>query len=364
MLNRHAYLLLFTFLVFFSLLPGSINVYKDRRPLGSDFEYHLRLSNAWLNGENPLQNEEYFLSGSPYPPAFHLVVAFFSKILFLSPLKFMSLLQIILFPSILISFSFMVYKRTNLYTAVLSACFLSTSIAFHDRAGQVIPQALDVLLFPMAVYFFLEKKNRPFILISVLLIYNHALYAVLLLSSLLLYSVLYEKGRVKEFGAVALLSLPLFMLLFTATSTLAAPLSIVTKTTSSQHAFFTSYPLFGVAYLGYFLSLFSFIGILYFVTKEKTDIDRILLFWVVFLLPLYISLPDRFMSYAAQPLSMISGITMHEALKTEKSRALFLVAGFIAAFLYTLVFISTLQLFKLGLLKRLSNLLFYSYRII
>lgn len=362
--GKDVHYLLFLSIVAVSLLPGAVKVERDGVPLGSDYMYHLGLSLGWADGGNPLFEEGYFLNGTPYPPAFHLLIALFLKAFFTSPIALFNFLQIFLYPAALCSFFYLLYKRAGLYTGVLGTCFLASSIAFHDRGGQVIPQALDALVFPAVVYFFLVGRKRLFIALGTFLIYNHGIYAVFLMSSLLIYSFVYEKEKLKDFWIIFALSLPLLYIYLEATSSLLSPLSILAGVTSAQHVYFIMYPLFGVAYLGYFLAVFSFIGIMYFTKLEKTNFDRVLMLWLVALLPMYPFLPDRFMSYAAQPLSAISAIAIHGILKSKKARNLFLGAAFAAAVTFTLIFMSNVKIIEVEWVKTLADLFFYSYRIV
>jgi hypothetical protein len=362
--DENVYYFLFLLVLVLSLLPGAIWVQNEGVPLGSDYNYHLSLSGAWAGGENPLFREEYFLHGSPYPPAFHLLFALLSKAFFTSLLAVMNFFQIFLFPVVLCPFFYLVYKKTNLYTGVLGTCFLASSIAFHDRAGQVIPQALDALLFPLAVYLFMGNRRKLFAVLGAFLIYNHGIYAVFLVLSLLIYSLIYNKEKLQGFWLILILALPLFYVYSETTSSLLSPLSILSKVTSAQHVYFIMYPLFGIAYLGYFLAIFSLIGIFYFVKKQKTEFDRVLILWLIALIPIYPFLPDRFMGYAAQPLSAIGAIAVYEILKTPKARNLFLASSFVAAVAFTLVFMNNTKVIDWGWVKWLADLFFYSYRVL
>jgi hypothetical protein len=363
--RNNIYFLIFSVLLFFFVVQGSLQVYRYEHPIGNDPRYHFRLSKGWLSGENPLLNESYFLMNAPYPPAFQLSIAVFSRLFFTTPLHFMNLLQIILLPSALISFFYLAYKKTNYYTAVLSSCFLSSSIAFHDRVGQVIPQAVDAALFPIVLYFYMEKRSKAFVFLSAFLVYNHGVFAILLISSLFIYSFLYSRERLKEFGVIFVLSLPLFLIFIATASDLSTPfLSRLFDVTSPQHDYFIKYPFYGLSYLGYYLSIFSLVGLIRLGAKVKSDFDKILILWILVLLPLYFSLPDRFMSYAAQPLALISGMAMHGLLKSENKRHLLLGFSVLMAILYNLSYISHIGLIQWAWLDPLKKWLLYSFALV
>ena len=246
----------FAVLVILASINGIVQIWTLGFPFASDPQFHLKLATGWLNRDFPLLNDNYFLSGSPYPPAFHLTIALLSKIFFASPLTIMNQFQIILFPLILLSTFYLVYKKTNPYTALLSICFLLSSIGFEDRNVQVIPQAVDVLLFPIAIYFFMEERKKEFFITSVFLIYNHGIYSTLLVASLLVYSLKYERNRANEFVKIGLYSTPLYLIM---SPFFLGSFSPATAINSPQKELFLNNPFYGIAYLGYFLFISSII---------------------------------------------------------------------------------------------------------
>jgi hypothetical protein len=315
-------------LIIVASISGIFQVKTNGIPFASDPIYHHTLAVGWLDRDFPMLNEKYFLSGSPYPPAFHLTIALLSKILFLSPLKIMNLFQTIFFPLILLSTFYLVYKQTDPYTALLSICLLLSSFGFLDRNMQVIPQAVDVLLFPIAIYFFMEKRKKEFLITSVFLIYNHGIYSTLLIASLLVFSLKHEVGRVKEFVKIGLYSLPLYLIMSTFFLDSFSP---ATGLNSPQKELFLNNPFYGIFYLGYLLFITTIVSINFFKKIELSRFETILFFWLMLLLPLFPFFPDRFISYAAQPLAIISGIAFGKILNNDSDKNLFLLIAFLIA---------------------------------
>ena len=316
---------LFLILILLSSTGGIFQILEKGHPSGDDPIYHYKLINAWLRHENPLLNEKYFSAEGPYPPAFHITIAFLSKIFFSPPKKIMNILEVILFPLILISTFYLILKETDIYTSFLSICFLLLSIAFSDRARQVIPQAADVLLFPLAVYFFLENKKKGFLLISVFLIYNHGIYSLLLITSLLIYSVRYDGEKIKEFFKIGLFSLPLLIIMG---PFLIRAFSVTTGTNSPQKELMFNNPTFAIFYFGIFLFISTMISLYFFKNKKRTRFENILILWIIVLLPLLPFYPDRFLSYVAQPIAIINGIIFADLLKRKDKRILFFIIMF------------------------------------
>lgn len=322
---------MFVILVFLSSLNGIIGVLTVGRPSSSDPVFHQKLAEGWLNGDFPLLNEKYFLFGGPYPPAFHLTIAILSKIFFTSPLTIMNLFQIFLFPLILLSTFYLVAKSTDLYTALLSISFLLTSTGFQDRASQVIPQAFDILLFPIVIYFFMKKRKKEFIIISVFLIYNHGIYPILILTSLLIYSMRYEGERRKEFFKIAVYSLPLFLIMSPFLISASAPATLIN---SAQKDLFFNKSFYGVFYFSYFLFAATAISLYYIRNKNRTEFENILILWSLSLIPLFPFFPDRFVSYVVQPIAILNGIVFGRIFIKKRTNSIFLFFMFLVAILH------------------------------
>jgi hypothetical protein len=300
--------------ILFVLYQNYLTLDQFGHATGSDVNLHLRLSEGWRRLECPLFNEEYFNNGYPYPPAFHLTVAFLSTLLFTQPVNIIESLEVILLPLVLLSTFFLVYKRAGLYVASLSLFLISTSPAFLDRASQVIPQAVDLFLFPITVYLFLEKRRLSFIATGAYLVYNHWLYAVFLLFGLLLYSHLDEKDREKRawFPWIGVLSIPLALVMFAHAP---AMLEESAGINEDQEAGVLEEPLFAIKYLGYpLLFLLVVIGV-HLGFKRPDPYERLFIYWIIGLLPMTFFFPDRFIGYVAQPLGILGALVLGDLIK-------------------------------------------------
>lgn len=327
------YLFIFIILNLAYIVAFSTGISIVGRPLTSDPQMHIEITEAWLAGENPLTNEEYFFNPFPYPPAFHVTIAVLSKVLFTSPVTIFNFLQIFLFSLILTSTLYLVCKVKNFYVGILTVCLLISGIAFWDRSSQAIPNGIDALIFPMIIYFFIRDRKRIFIILSTFLVYNHLFYGMMLLFSLVGYSIKYNRERLRDFGIVGLLCLPLFLLYV---PYLGGFIEFGTggETSVAQYKEAVGHPLYNMAYLGYFLSIISFFSILHFSTKKLSDFERMLLFWVIALVPLYVIFPHRGLPYLAHPLSIMGAITLDDYTKNKRQKYIVLLILFLIACLY------------------------------
>ncbi|MEE8402787.1 MAG: hypothetical protein V3R93_03455, partial [Candidatus Hydrothermarchaeaceae archaeon] len=296
---------------------------------GDDIRIHMAIAQGWLDLENPLFNEKYFYSGYPRPPAMHITLALMALLPFVSLLTVVNLLEVFLFPLILLTTFYVVYRSSDTFTAALSTLLLATSPAFWDRGVQVIPQAFDVLLFPVAACLFLKGK-RLYIPICIYLIYNHWLYAALPVGALFIFSLMYRKERLRDFGIIAIACIPIAVVMGLNTSAMLAESSGMND---AQELAVLTEPLFAVKYLGYPLFFLIFISAVHLRYMKLQDFEIFVLLWILTLAPMIVFFPDRFIGYVAQPLAILGGIVLADLFKGVKAGVVVLFAVFLFALL-------------------------------
>ena len=316
-------------IVAFTLVEKVIFVSKFDHPSGGDIQIHLAIVRGWLDFENPLFNEKYFYSGYPRPPAMHLTIALMSLVPFVSLSTVINFLEIVLFPLILFATFYVVYRRLGAFTASLSTLLLATSTAFWDRGAQIIPQAFDVLLFPLAAYLFLGGR-RAYIPICIYLVYNHWSYAVLLVGALFIFSSMYRKEKLRDFGIIAAACVPLAAVMILNSGAMLAESSGINE---AQELAVLTEPLFTIKYLGYPLFFLIFISAVHLRYMALYDFERLVLLWILTLVPMAVFFPDRFIGYVAQPLAIFGGIVLADLFKGGKVRAVMLFSVFLFALL-------------------------------
>jgi len=320
-----SFFLVFT-LIILSAFENYLVIAASNFPVGSDINLHLRLVQGWLDLDYPIFNEAYFNNGYPYPPAFHLTIAVLSVILFTNALSLSLFLQVVMYPAIILSTFFFLYRKTDIHVSALGVILLASSPAFWDRGMQVIPQALDVLIFPLILYAFMERRENSFVIGSVYLIYNHWFYAFLLVFSVFLYSVFYERDRLKGFLKIAVFCVPLAIVMFYHAPAMLAESGGINE---PQELGVLTEPLFAVKYLGYPLFFLIFITAIHLKFKKTSKVERLAIFWIVGILPMAVFFPDRFIEYAAQPLAILGGIAVFDIIKSEKLKFIVLFLAFL-----------------------------------
>jgi hypothetical protein len=168
---------------------------------------------------------------------------------------------------------------------------------------QVIPQAFDMIFFPLAAYFFLEKRHLPFLISMSVVIYSHGAFGFLLLGSLILHYLKWRGGS-KMIRDILLIVSPLIILtLFFLPSYLGSAIEIK----NPQEAFIRENPLYFFEYVGWVPALLFFVSLVYYFFERKRlgEIDTLAIFWFMILIPMLLIYPERFATYAIVPMCIM-----------------------------------------------------------
>jgi hypothetical protein len=287
-------------------------VVKFQMPIGSDFALQMKFAKEYLSGENALFGKTATESmAGPYPPLFQLVLAALIRIGLIKP--FALLMQAIIYPCLFLVAAWLLLKKKNVVIAGSAAVLMFASRALFDRA-QVIPQALDMILFPLAIYFFLEKRMAWFIVLMSIMIYSHGAYAFLLLGGLILVY-LWKREEVGERRRKMLVytlaaALPIIILTMAFLPSMLAFQAQPDVTLNKQ--VILENPYFLVKLLGWPIVLAGLGSVYYWIKmRKRLDLlDKITLCWLVSLIPLLFVLPDRWPSYATIPFAILGAKTL------------------------------------------------------
>lgn len=289
-----------------------------------------KITLAWKDGHNPLTDHNYFGNAFPYPPAFHLTLA-------LIPMNvelIFGLIQILLFPCIIMVTYWLARWFYGDYAGVVAVALAISGFAFWDHPGQTIPNAVDLLLLPIIFYAYFKKKNITFVLVSTYLIYNHLFYPLGPVLALCAHSIITKRGGLQNFLFIGVLCLPLVYIYIPY-----APLFLshsAKEQTVAQYLNFKDNPVWAICYLGYPLFVSAFFTAQYFIKEKKSEIDWIMLVWILSFVPMMLKFPHRAMTYLSQPLAIIGGMLATNMIKDSR-KDLFLIILFTIATLYALV---------------------------
>jgi hypothetical protein len=296
------------------------------QPIGADIHFHWQIAQVWALLENGFFSTVALeMNQIPYPPLLHwiLVPAFWLRI----KTQFTLLLQVILFPLGVYAMMKVTQHMGRLYS-LLTGILVMGSLAYIDRLFQVQPQALSMVLLPLAFYY--RKDSWKFVLVSVAMVWNHGLIAAPLLAGLWLYRIYEGSVSKKHVFSLSLGSFPIvaLSLLF-----LAAGLSrfIGSGFENAQEAAFWNDPLFSLVYmrllwLGFPLAIYKMMQ-----WKKLGVLEKESLVTLASMLPLIVWQADRFLQFSTIPLALL--MTCHIKQAAFRQRESWFWISFIMFFL-------------------------------
>jgi hypothetical protein len=328
-------------LAFFALFILSLLIAADIPlrhgvPAGPDAWFHIEVARNWA-GESD-SHVDWRVVGGSYPPLFHWSILLL-HITGLDWVTVMNVLNVLFFPLVMLSTFLLVRKYKGEYAATLSVALMLTSVSVLVISQPYI-QAIDMFLFPVVIWALLENKRKSFLLSAIYMSYSHGGYALCLLAGLFLYSFLYKRDRntMRLWAFLGVLLIPLAVFLLSNTGLLHKALTqgplgmdsgLETAMLENPHLLLwfmgPAIPILAIP------SLFSFSR-----KKHRDTFDRVLVLWLVSLLPVAVFFVDRFAIYLAQPMAVLVAISLHENVKEFRKPLLFLLLAmaFIVSGLY------------------------------
>ena len=272
-------------------------------PVAWDPYFHLGIAEVWARGECGMFSElPMRINHMPYPPLFHLMLV--PSVWLRQQYTFVRLLQCVFYPLIIGSSMLTVWKHKGKKPAVITGMLLMSCVGVFDDGFQVIPQALDMMLLPVAFHFFLTEKKLPFVAVCTLMIYNHGIASAAYIGGLVLMTLI--ENRKKQFFSIISLSLPVMVpLLIYIPPALSGTWGGFTDT-KVEMTFWQNPLLLTLWYLGPLAFAIPLVAWKSFHWNELARYDKALVLTVyVLFLPMIVVWPDRCLSHSAVPLSLI-----------------------------------------------------------
>jgi hypothetical protein len=293
-MNRDAVIFAFLF-----LLASSLSVFFSitaKLPYG-DWAYHIRYAELYAQGKLAMFDKELMSSNkTTYPPFFHLFLV--PSVLFHIEIPFAKLFEWLAYPTALISTVYFIYKKRGIDQALIVGLILLSSMSYFDRTFQANPQSFDMIFLPLTYLFFLDKKEIPFIITSLIMIYSHGLPSLMLLAPMIF---LFDKSSIKMIVITLLLASPIIFL--TAEYFIPSISFHLSAELNPQQRNIREHPLSAVRYIGLTIPIFSFL--IPFGYKNFDRIDKLMLVAILCLIPMIIVWPERFLEYVTIPASVL-----------------------------------------------------------
>ncbi|MBW2964286.1 hypothetical protein KY363_02400, partial [Candidatus Woesearchaeota archaeon] len=252
--------------------------------LGNDFRFHYALAQEYNQGKNALFSDTAItVNGGPYPPLYHMIMVVMMQFGILE--QFSILLQTIGFPLVIAIMAYLAYRQMGLRTAAMTSAILLSSVAMFDRS-QAIPQMLDMIFFPLAIYFLMKERKWPYIACMLIPIYAHGMWALLFFGGMTLYT-LFRRKYISYNVWVLALSLPIIIM---TAWYLPGYLGVHGGAPQSDQEVYASEPSFFMDYLGFAIAIVAIAFIVYLVVKSArqkrfayrfTELEILCLFWLL-----------------------------------------------------------------------------------
>jgi len=324
--NKVEFIILVLIFTFFTFMTAGFTFPWKGIP-NTDYGLHLEYAKEYAKGNIFAAFEKKFIErvnyGVPYPPLFHLFIAIFVLLNIVNEATIF--LQLFSFHIALLSIAFAIYKLTDVKTAILVLLVLTSSGAFFDRVEQVTPQTFDFIFLPLAMYFFKNNKHKSFLIASSIPVYAHSGYGFLILGAFAIYAFLFKKNRKYILHSI-LICLPIITI-----NLIYLPNAIHYMTTESnpqnqifKKLFFNgqfedTFPFTYVGFTIWLLTIPTFFWLERKIKLQQTNYAT--LFSFIFFLITICLIPffaDRFISYSAFPLAILISCWLREYTTTPK----------------------------------------------
>lgn len=281
------------------------------KPIAADIHFHWVIAEEWANFRlGMFCDVALSVNKMPYPPLLHflLVPGFWLNCKVLWTLG----LQVLFFPLAVFALMKVMEPYGRGYALVAGLVALG-SFAYVDRLIQVQPQALDLVLLPLAFYY--RGKPKLFVAVSGLLIWNHGVIAVFLLLGLWLIRLYNKQVSWRNVLQIAVVSLPVMVPSFLMLSD--GLNNFVGGYETIQETLFWTSPVWVVCYLR--LPIVGFVFAFLNLKKWKCldVLERESMVSLLCMVPFVLWQADRFLQYGVVPLSFLLAFRVKPVLEAK-----------------------------------------------
>ena len=277
-----------------------------QEPLDNDVFYHMAVAREMVEQNNFIAKERWFESPGgllqfKYPPLFHWLLVLFSLGGAIDFEIIAVAFQIVFYPFALISSYLLVSHIKDKGTGFIAIILLTLYFPFFGRTHMAIPEALQHSLIPLTFLFYLKHKEKVAGVMMSIMLANHLFDAVFVLLTILGHWFFYRRGT---FGILFFLLLSLPGMVFQVYGICGILNLNSVRNASNSYDFAISV---SSNYYRMFLALTSssimlILSIWAFRKNILYEDSLLLVIWFLFLVLIFLKLPNRFPAYAALPL--------------------------------------------------------------
>ena len=341
-----------------SFILSLILLYKYTFPISWDVYYHIHMMDLYI--QNGLVFWDYSTVAPKgrlimYPPLFHLIFAFLSKLLNIEPVQLCRLVQPLFSFYLIGIITYVSYKLTDTKTAVLTGFLSMFCFITFNRSVICTPATIAIglsMLSALFVYEATEEKSLKYLILSALslaLIWNlHMATAILTCGVVGLYSLIQLFKRKMTWKFVIYYVLTVLLLGMPWWIYIASNYTLVFNSLAGSNLLITG---FFFKYYGIIATLLLLIGY-YILIRQKTQKAYFLLIWTVSLILVsqlnifgFNIVSIRILEVASYPMILVSGIALsyiyEHYLKTDRIKNIFIVLFVILTVTTTFMYVDS-----------------------
>ena len=307
------------------------------KPIGWDYRFHVGIAEEYASFNFDPVSVGIATNYGIYPPLFHFFIALLINIGLLLPASI--IMQLIFYPLAIAVPVYFIGRRIGWQYSGIGGIILLGSVALFDRS-QVIPQSLDMILIPLGLLFFLEKKRIPALVCLAITAYSHGIFSIPLVGIFL--AIAWKRKDYMKIAKPALLLFIPILVLFAFSFT--SYLDFSSGYNNPQEQILLNNPINAVLYFGIVPLSMLPISLVYLWKKGKLrsgssriNLNQTMVYWLLLLSPLLIVMIDRFPSYAAAPISILGASAISTWFKGSKRNDKVVILAIIMLVLFGLV---------------------------
>jgi len=271
--------------------------------LSDDVFYHLIVVREMINSKTPLIIHEPWFNAPEgvfhnRPPLFYWLMVLVSIGGVLNIEHVAIFFQFIFYPLALLTVYCLASYIDNKRVGLISVIILSTYLPFFARTHLCIPEALEHVMVPLALLYYLKGKEKTCGLFLLALFLNHSYYPFLVLFIIVSHWTLYKR-RSYNLLSTLLIALPgISLQLYYRLHSIMGYVIMVTSMTTTGYV-----DCHNVSYAILCTAIILFVGLLSMWKSTHNQKNNILVMWFLSTIPiLFLYHPARFPAYVASPL--------------------------------------------------------------
>lgn len=271
-------------------------------PIGADYYFHLQMAEEWMTGSFAMFGELAMrVNHYPYFSILHFMLI--PTVLMGNPYGFAKILQVTFYTLSLGLTMMLAQRRGGPKAATVTGMILLGCLSFTDAAIQVRPQSLAMVLYPLALGFYISNQKGGFAASVISLVYTHGIAALSLVYSLLAVKLRDSDWR-KTILVTAIAISPILLVSLAYFGGAYQKWSGI-DASSQEHIFWKNPLVLTPLFSGATLLAVPILGYAAATWKKQSNYAKMLVISVLGSLPMLPMWPDRWLQYISIPFALL-----------------------------------------------------------